>query len=602
MQSPSAVNEYSPGHRERSSYRVTESLSHRVTEGSHRGKSPSHREKSSRELPESLITESPSVVIMQMHRDIFRSLAVLAAINTLCVVASPAPRPAVDNTAAPVRTVPGGDRVYRSLLSGFPGRPRAPPIPRSGGGRSVAAVSPVARPPGAPEPAVCGPEPADGGGRGGRRRGRRSRRRGSRGGVPWTRVTSPRQLKMCSINIQSIRAKTLELGMELDRFGYDAVCVAETWLSSRYNNRYLKFPGYTLIRRDRPDDSGYGGVAIIHRNQLESKPISVPCGDGSNGSRLEALWAKLSGGRRSLIIASVYRPPRYGRAELEADFEELERQLQFVTLAHPRSSILMAGDFNTDMFRPANDIVKMQIDNFINKYNLTQTVPCSTFPSGSLLDLVLTDKPESVSHCGVRHCHYSPHKFVRWFVNFARPRYSPVIISTRSVDRIDRGSFVRALSACDWSDVTDAATVTDQWNAFLGAFIPVLDAHAPQRRVKVRNPTAPPVTESTKLLIRRRRAALHTHGHNSDCYKALNRETRTAIRSDSREYVKSAIHTGGPHTLWRNTRRFIDGKKPQRCVTPLVSPDAMNAYFVDVGPSVARQVAQRGDQPKLPIL
>ena len=254
------------------------------------------------------------------------------------------------------------------------------------------------------------------------------------------------------------------------------------------------------------------------------------------------------------------------------------------------------------MFRPASDVIKLQIDSFISKYGLTQTVPCSTFSSGSLLDLVLTDKPGTVTRCGVRHCHYSPHKFVRWFVNFPRPHCRPAIVMSRSINRIDPDAFVRDLSVCDWSDVTSAVTVSEQWAAFLGAFMPILDAHAPQRRVKIRNPTAPPVTDPTKQLMRRRRAALRTHGHDSDCYKTINRETRAAIRRDSREHILSTIRTGGPHTLWRNTRKFIDSKKPLRNVTPLVSADAMNAYFVDVGPSVARQVAQRGNKPNLPNL
>ena len=62
----------------------------------------------------------------------------------------------------------------------------------------------------------------------------------------------------------------------------------------------------------------------------------------------------------------------------------------------------------------------------------------------------------------------------------------------------------------------------EQWNYFLSVTRPVLDTLAPEKRLRVRNPVAPPITEQTKELMARRRAALREGDR--DAYKHLNRQ------------------------------------------------------------------------------
>ncbi|XP_043213223.1 cathepsin L-like, partial [Amphibalanus amphitrite] len=65
--------------------------------------------------------------------------------------------------------------------------------------------------------------------------------------------------------------------------------LAETWLRSTTPNRLLVIPGYTLCRVDRPDGSGYGGVAIITKAKITSTALKIP-GSGSSASSLESLY------------------------------------------------------------------------------------------------------------------------------------------------------------------------------------------------------------------------------------------------------------------------------------------------------------------------
>ena len=58
----------------------------------------------------------------------------------------------------------------------------------------------------------------------------------------------------------------------------------------------------------------------------------------------------------------------------------------------------------------------------------------------------------------------------------------------------------------------------------------VLDELAPVRRVIIRNPTAPPVSDATKALMADRRAALRDGDR--DVYKRLNRQVRSSIPTE----------------------------------------------------------------------
>ena len=171
-----------------------------------------------------------------------------------------------------------------------------------------------------------------------RKRGPRRHRR------DWTTNTGSRNIKICALNIQSLKPKTAELYSEMMRYNYDFVVLSETWLKPCTPNRLLNFPGYVMKRADRTwPPKGYGGVALIYRDRFECKPITVP-GAGNVASKLESLWCQLKWENNRVIVASLYRPPRHTAAALEAYFDTLEQQFQHVLVNFPDCPIVFAGD------------------------------------------------------------------------------------------------------------------------------------------------------------------------------------------------------------------------------------------------------------------
>ena len=316
-------------------------------------------------------------------------------------------------------------------------------------------------------------------------------------------------------------------------------------------------------------------------------------------SKVETLWLSVRSGRRGhqFVLAAVYRPPRRTVAALDADFETLELQLQHVMLKHPGTKIVINGDLNCNILGDNSDVPRRTLLNFLSVYSMTQVVNTPTYASGSLLDVVIVNDADVVRKWGTRVCDVSPHKYVVASLSIPRSRVKPTVVNCRPLKRVDVSELHASLLRADWQAVYRERRCCDQWACFLSIFKPILDRYAPMRRVKIRNPDAPQVSEATRDLMCRRRAAREARrGGNSgsaEDYRSLNRAVKSAIRQDVRDKIGDRIVEQGPTSIYRNVRQVIGSSKGAR-VTPAVSADALNEYFVSVGPSVAREIAEPG--------
>ncbi|KAF0303911.1 hypothetical protein FJT64_024168 [Amphibalanus amphitrite] len=336
-----------------------------------------------------------------MHRDVARLLILLAVVRVLSLACIPAAAPSTAESSRrrePDRQLrhhvtprrPADPRPSGLPSESRPSRPgaaepspgRAAP-PRAGRGHrfvrltgdlsaadtalacghvTLPALRPAACPadPGDVTPAVRGrpvPRPADlssapvsrGRPAGRRSGGRRPQRRGARGrgSRRSSRPTSAsRGLLIGALNVQSLRPKLRELSEVLHRQKYDIVLLAETWLKPTVPNRLLVIPSYSVYREDRPDGRGYGGVAVVAMEDLTVTPLK-PATQRPPNSRLETVWSLVRADRgRRLVLCSLYRPPRYTVTALDADFRDLETQVQSGSALGPLLFTVFANDLS----------------------------------------------------------------------------------------------------------------------------------------------------------------------------------------------------------------------------------------------------------------
>ena len=103
----------------------------------------------------------------------------------------------------------------------------------------------------------------------------------------------------------------------------------------------------------------------------------------------------------------------------------------------------------------------------------------------------MSNRANFVTKLHVSECAYSDHFLARANINIPKYRPKPSYIMSRRLHRMNILDFQAALYCTDWSPVFSCAGVADQWSSFLDVFLPILDLHAPLRRIKIYNPSAP---------------------------------------------------------------------------------------------------------------
>ena len=425
------------------------------------------------------------------------------------------------------------------------------------------------------------------------RRGTRTRRRGSRGGRIWRTHPVADQLYVAHLNIRSLNPSLLELRHDLDTHKPDIISLNETWLRPSQDSRTIPIPGYQLFRRDRSGGGrrASGGVAVAVRAGL--RVTEVPISDRpAPGSKLESLWVRVGSGERQLYFCSLYRPPRQAADDVTSDLDDLQEQLETVTTRH-NGIVIIAGDVNIDM--GADSTAKRRFCQMLDAFSLRQHVTGPTFrSSGSVIDVICSNG--ELRRQGTLHCDYSDHNWARATFNLAGLRPKPTVLTARSWRRANAAELNRRLEGIDWSPVYHSADPAEQWEYFLSVTRPVLNEAAPLKRTRVRNPTAPPVTEATKQLMAERRAALR--GGDRDLYRQLNRSVRAAIRGDTRDAVQRHIRERGPASLWRAVQPVVAGKRASQppITADQVDVDALNKYFAEIGVKTSRTVDRSGPE------
>ena len=208
-------------------------------------------------------------------------------------------------------------------------------------------------------------------------------------------------------------------------------------------------------------------------------------------------------------------------AQFSIDLECLESQVQRILLSST-DPLLLTGDINCNLLSVDTDPCKTKLLEFLDSLSLYQYVCKPTFRSGSLLDVFISNLSTFTTTVQVQQCAYSDHAFIIARLSIPKLRVKPSFIQSRRLHRMCVSDFQMSLCRTDWSPVFSRAGVADQWTAFTDLFLPVLNFHAPSQRIKLHNPSAPPVSDSTLRLMAQRRGLLARSGR-TRCMTARDR-------------------------------------------------------------------------------
>ena len=500
-----------------------------------------------------------------------RAVISLQLLQALAHLATPAPAPWV-----PYPTRQRAAAVHAPTLYPTAARPGAPAAP-------AAAADPA------------GPRQTTPTGRG--RRGG-SRRRGRRGGTDWRRQgeMTDHDLFIGQLNIQSLRGHLPELRNDIGQvYAFDVLCLNETWLSTEIPDRLLNIDGYKLLRRDRPTalklPKGKGGVAVYIRDTLQCELLPTPH-TGVQGSNLETIWTavKVSSSVK-YIVCSAYRVPNNTSQQLSNDLSDFEAQLQAMLTEYAAHRFVITGDFNHCLrkeHREGRPVLSRLFDAY--GFSIVNITRPTYRPACSVLDVIATNCPDRVIRSGVTRCHLGgPHDFTRIALR-GRDRQRQQVacrVQKRCLSRVDVDDFKLQIASVDWSPMFTCTSTAEKWQFFRQGFLQELDRVAPLRNIPVKRPFVVPLTCQTRQIIRQRQAALNSGFRHE--YQTLNRLCKAAIRRESREFFQRELDKKGRGRFWQILKPVI-GKKQTTSLLSNVTPDALNDYYVSVGPNTAASI------------
>lgn len=163
-------------------------------------------------------------------------------------------------------------------------------------------------------------------------------------GVVMKSALYPGKLSICSLNSQSICARRLSKLDELRRIAaisnVDVICVCESWLNERIDDKVIMLDGYQVIRCDRIGRLG-GGVMMYVKNGLRYNVIEKTNCD--NIANTEFILVELILVNFKLLLGSFYNPPNVDCSlvldNLLSKYGTFYNQIHFL------------GDFNTNMLQ-----------------------------------------------------------------------------------------------------------------------------------------------------------------------------------------------------------------------------------------------------------
>ena len=429
------------------------------------------------------------------------------------------------------------------------------------------------------------------------------------------RTSTARSLTIGHSNVRSLVPKMDSVQQTLSDHNIDVMCLTETWLTEKVQNRFLVFPGYKLVRRDRPARPGQdrpaagsrgGGVAIMYREHLKCDILKDIQTDSAS---IESLWVSISGGgRRSVTVGAVYRPPSKPIAD---GLDILHSQLQ--AAVSTGRSVFCLGDFNVNLLSPSTPSTRQYLS-VLNDLSLSQLISTPThFDPPSILDHIITNLSSQKCSVTVPPVPIADHLTILVSVPFSRRKSERKSFKIRPWRKVNWDALCLYLLQAEWEPMYRAEGIDGKLEKFMHVWLSAIDVHCPIKTVTPRRPHCPWLENNPELrqMMRERDLAFsawRASGVDSDLltYRQLRNRAKCLLAKAKRDYLCSSMLSDRT-SFWKNIRNFA--MRPEKdCVAEPIAPDVadeFNREFASVGARIATELKENsrnvvGVSPKPP--
>ena len=385
----------------------------------------------------------------------------------------------------------------------------------------------------------------------------------------------------------------------------DILAINESKLDDNDSDNMLSLHGYTLVRRDRNKKGG--GVCVYLRGSLSFQRLHE---FEEQNLELIALEIQKPNSKPFLFIA-WYRPPKLD----SKCFKYFELFLEKVEPKY--KEIYLLGVLNCNFLSNPLEYHTLQLMDVLISFQMNQVLaePTRVTPiSKTLIDVVITNSKERLSHTGAYPLSISDHYLIYAIRKIGIPRGRPRFVEARNFKHFDESKFKNDLINATWPCIDNFQDVNRALTAWTKVFLSVVDKHAPCRTRRIRNKPSPWLNPNIKQLMFKRdwlkRKATKT-GMLEDwsAYRTSRNLVNKEVRLAKKRFYQSRINeaSGDQKATWKVLNDLL-GKKScvtkinelkSDCGVTITNPediaDYMNKHFAAIGPNLASKIQVNED-------
>lgn len=320
---------------------------------------------------------------------------------------------------------------------------------------------------------------------------------------PWIiekRKRNSTHLLFVHLNINSIRNKFDDLKILNRELKSHIIFLTETKIDSSYPSAQFHLEGYHIYRKDRA--KGGGGLMAYFSSKIISRQVKLP----KQYKLIEVLAINAMINNNDVLFVGIYRPPKVIGSNYYLKLEmELNSICMWATMEC--KTAIFTGDLILDRLRPENTEGQLLI-NLEEVYGLECLITEPTriaCTSATLLDVILTNKPEHFRASGVFNPEISDHHLIYGIMKDKVFQHQRKVITFRSTKALDVEKFNEDLKAAPWNVMDTFDTLEDKYEYWKSLFNSVVEEHMPTKKMRLRKVDVPYMTPEWRKAIKMKR-------------------------------------------------------------------------------------------------
>ena len=374
----------------------------------------------------------------------------------------------------------------------------------------------------------------------------------------------------------------------------DILAITETHLDDETPIEDVMITGYQVARLDWKDQEG-GGCIIYY-----SESLHIHKRDNLK-TDIEAIWIDVTMKSQKLLLGCVYRPP-----------DDYTFYNKFYSLLEDsvrnRKNVVILGDLNSDLI--AKDYEGRRLLRILGSFDLHNVIKDptrTTVTTSTLLDIMITTDISKIITSGTFDPDLSDHCLIYGIIRLQRKRIPPKYIFAKNYKQVNIETLKHAFITAPWSVIEafdDPDDITWAWETL---YKDIVNDHISQRRVKIRSDSLPWMNSHIRKTMNKRynilKQAKETGSKEQwEEYKKLRNEVTKLLREAEAHYWRQEFkNTESSKDFWKLVAKITHTKKLNN-IGPIVDDqghmiledknkvEAMNDYFVAVGPNLASQI------------